>query len=722
MTEKIIDLPIPTVVAKLLEKEGITKLYPPQKDAIDAGVLTGKNVVVAAPTASGKTLIAELAMLKNIFENRGKALYLVPLRALASEKYKDFRKYTSLGIKIAITTGDYDSSDPWLADYDIIITTNEKADSLLRHNPSWIHEISTVVADEIHLINDLERGPTLEIVLTRLMQINPEAQIIALSATINNADEIAKWLNAELIMSEWRPVPLKEGVCYRSTLLFSDGTQRKIKQITSNPTVNLVLESLKKGGQVLVFTNTRRKSIELAQKIASSIKNALPNANFNNDALSSLSVSILNTGEITRVSKQISELVIFGVAYHHAGLNYSHRELIENAFRENVLKVIVATPTLAAGVNLPARYVIIDNIRRYEMKYGYGYVPIPVLEYKQMIGRAGRPKYDKLGYAITVVRSRSEIDFVMETYINGTPEDISSKLANKNILIKHILASIASKFASNDDDLINFFTRTFYGFKESTLFLERIIRDSLAYLLSEEFITSEDSRFYATHFGERVSQLYISPTSAIIFRDYLALSDIPTTNITPFGILHIVCHTPDMPKISISRNEIHAYEDLFEERQNELLVPLESFYDGDFEYYDFLSEIKMARLLEDWINEVPEDIILERYGIGSGDLMRLKENAEWLLYAAGEIVKIFNKQELIPFINDLRTRVKHGIKQELLELIKLEGIGRVRARILYNAGYTSLKRLKEAKRKDLEKLPNIGPKIAEQIISQVKRM
>lgn len=722
MTEKITELPIPTIVAKLLEKEGIHSLYPPQKEAIDVGVLNGVNLVVAAPTASGKTLIAELAMLKNIFENKGKAIYLVPLRALASEKYKDFKKYESIGVKVAITTGDYDSSDPWLADYDIIVTTNEKADSLLRHKPSWIHDISTVIADEIHLINDLDRGPTLEIVLTKLMQINPSAQVIALSATINNANELAEWLNAKLIHSEWRPVPLKEGVCYRSTLLFSDGSKRKIKQVTSNPTVNLVLASLSEGGQVLVFTNTRKKTVELAQKIAKSIKMILPPTHFDKESLSLLSINILNVGEVTKISKQISELVLFGVAYHHAGLNYSHRELIENAFRNNILKVIVATPTLAAGVNLPARYVIIDNIRRYEMRYGYGYVPIPILEYKQMIGRAGRPKYDKLGYAITVVRSRSEIDFVMGTYINGIPEDISSKLANENILIKHILASIASKFASNKKDLFSFFSKTFYGFKENTVFLKKIISDSINYLLAEEFIIKSNSIFYATRFGERVSQLYISPSTAIIFRDYLVKSNIPSASISSFGLLHIICHTPDMPKINISRNEIYEYEDLLEERQDELLIPIDSFYNGDFEYYDFLSEIKVTRLLEDWINEVPEDIILDRYGIGSGDLLRLKENAEWLLYAAGEIAKIFEAHQLTPLIKDLRIRVKHGIKQELLELIKLEGIGRVRARILYNAGYTSIEKLKTATKKDLERLPNIGPKLAEQIVTQVNRL
>ncbi|MHA1470183.1 MAG: DEAD/DEAH box helicase, partial [Candidatus Asgardarchaeia archaeon] len=159
MALSLVELPIPTKVAMLLKDKGITTLYPPQEEAVKKGIFKKKNLVMAAPTASGKTLIAELVMLKNIFENRGKAIYLVPLRAIASEKYKEFKKYEEIGIKVAITTGDYDSSDQWLANYDIIITTNEKADSLLRHNPSWINNIAVIVADEIHLINDEDRGP-----------------------------------------------------------------------------------------------------------------------------------------------------------------------------------------------------------------------------------------------------------------------------------------------------------------------------------------------------------------------------------------------------------------------------------------------------------------------------------------------------------------------------------------------------------------------------------
>jgi helicase len=189
---KIAELPVPQQVKEILDNLGFKDLFPPQEETIRAGLLEGQNIVLASPTASGKTLIAELCGMKHVLENNGKIIYLSPLRALASEKFEEFQKYSSIRksdgrkVSVGISTGDFDTADNWLEKYDIIITTNEKADSLLRHRAKWMDSISLVIADEIHLLNEAARGPTLEIVLARLMQVNPHIQILALSATINN--------------------------------------------------------------------------------------------------------------------------------------------------------------------------------------------------------------------------------------------------------------------------------------------------------------------------------------------------------------------------------------------------------------------------------------------------------------------------------------------------------------------------------------------------------
>jgi helicase len=199
----------------------ITELRPAQAKAVQSGLLEGTNLLVCTPTASGKTLIAELAMLQAVYEGRGKALYIVPLKALASEKHKDFAaRYP--GVKVALTIGDLDSKEPALADQDIIITTSEKLDSLIRHHTPWLRDVRVVVVDEIHLLNDPGRGPTLEILITILKKLLKDVQIIGLSATIGNPEELAGWLEAELVEDSWRPVQLKKGVYQDGKIEFKE--------------------------------------------------------------------------------------------------------------------------------------------------------------------------------------------------------------------------------------------------------------------------------------------------------------------------------------------------------------------------------------------------------------------------------------------------------------------------------------------------------------------
>ena len=210
----------PEKLYSILEKEGINELRPAQEKSIKKGLLEGKNLLVCTPTASGKTLIAELAAINSIVECKGKAVYIVPLKALANEKFKEFkRKYSDL-VNIALSVGDIDSADPYLANYDLIITTSEKLDSLIRHKANWLHNISTVVIDEIHLLNDISRGPTLEILITVLNQILKKAQIIGLSATIGNPEQLAEWLNAEIVIDGWRPVKLHKGIYLNGEISF----------------------------------------------------------------------------------------------------------------------------------------------------------------------------------------------------------------------------------------------------------------------------------------------------------------------------------------------------------------------------------------------------------------------------------------------------------------------------------------------------------------------
>lgn len=210
---------VPKELYSVLE-QSIKEFRPCQEKAVNKGLLERKNLLVCTPTASGKTLIAELAAVSSILKGLGKAVYIVPLKALASEKYNDFNKKYGHLIKVALSIGDIDSVDSYLADYDLIITTSEKLDSLTRHRAQWLGRIGTVIVDEIHLMNDSGRGPTLEILLTVLKQLLKDVQVIGLSATIGNPDELAEWLDARLVIDKWRPVKLHKGICKNNEIEF----------------------------------------------------------------------------------------------------------------------------------------------------------------------------------------------------------------------------------------------------------------------------------------------------------------------------------------------------------------------------------------------------------------------------------------------------------------------------------------------------------------------
>lgn len=262
---------------ELLELFGYKSLYPAQELAISKGLLDGKNILVTTPTSSGKTLIGLMATINVLLQGK-KIVYLSPLRALAQEKFNDFSVFktldatTKLGrkIKIKISTGDYDSNGSNLKDADIIILTNEKMDSIIRHGGNWLKKVGLFIIDEIHLITERERGPTLEMILTKIKTMY-QAQIIGLSATISNSDEISKWLGCELVESNWRPVPLSEGVYDYGKVRMNNGTTFDVDFSNTSASINLAMQSVKDGGQVIIFAETRRRAISLAVKASNEL-------------------------------------------------------------------------------------------------------------------------------------------------------------------------------------------------------------------------------------------------------------------------------------------------------------------------------------------------------------------------------------------------------------------------------------------------------------------
>ncbi len=706
---KIDKLELPNSAIEFLKSQGFEKLYPPQADCVKSGLLEGQSLLVSAPTASGKTLIAMLAMIDYLSKNNGKVIYLSPLRALASEKFSEFKKLekVALGkkIKVSISTGDFENLEKNLEKSDVLILTNEKMDSIIRHGAEWIEEIGLVIADEVHLIGDESRGPTLEMILTQLKLLETKPQIVGLSATITNSDELADWLDCKLVKNDWRPVPLSEGVCDAGEVTMSDGKTFEVERSIRGTPIDLGVQSVKDGGQSLVFAETRTRSKSLATKAADAISQILEKKDLSQ--LEKTSKKILSENEHTELIKTLAFLVKKGVAFHHAGLNQNCRDTIETEFRKGTIKLLSSTPTLAAGVNLPARRVVISNVNRYNAKVGANR-PISILEYKQLCGRAGRPQYDDYGESIIVGNGNTKD--LIDYYINGEPEPIISKITDDKSLRTHVLSVVVTNPGIKKDEILEFFLQTLGGLQSRKPTIKFAIDISLRFLSSEYLIIKKGERYAATEFGKKTSMLYIDPLTATYFRD--AIENVSQDRKHTFGFLHLISNCEEFfPKFALRNKDYEAASLLIENNSSELLEPI-SEYDCS----------RSLLALHAWITESSELSLSDNLGIESGDMHRMVETADWLSYCLREISKHVERVDLLDELANLRKRIAYGIREELLELVKVKGIGRVRARILYKHKIKNLEDLAKIPVNKLAEIDKIGSTLADNIKSELRKV
>jgi helicase len=706
---KLEKLDLPPPIIEFLKSEGINQLYPPQIDSVKAGLLEGKSILVSAPTASGKTLIAILAIIGYLSKNKGKVIYLSPLRALAAEKFLEFKKLENLSIgnkiQVGISTGDFDNIEKKLDKNNILILTNEKMDSIIRKGVDWIDEIGLVISDEIHLIGDDTRGPTLEMVLTQLKRLEHQPQILGLSATITNSNELANWLGCILVQSVWRPVPLTEGVCDGGIVTMNDGTTFDVDNTIRGTAIDLGIQCVKHGGQSLIFAETRARSKSLATKAMDGVEQLLKKKEISE--LAKISKKILSTNENTDLVRTLAILVKKGVGFHHAGLNQTCRQIIETEFRKGTIKLLSSTPTLAAGVNLPARRVVISSVSRYNAQVGANR-PISILEYKQLCGRAGRPQFDKYGESIIVGKGNG--DEIIEHYIKGEPEPIESKITEDKSLRIHILSVIVTNPGIKKEEILDFFLQTLGGLQSRKSTIKFSIDLALRFLSSEFLIIKKGERFAATEFGKKTSMLYIDPLTATHFRD--SIENTSKKKKHTFGFLHVITTSEEFfPKFSMRNKDYEAASLMIENHSSELL--------------ESISEYDCSRsllALQSWITESSETSLSDGLGIESGDMHRMVENANWLTYCLREIAKHVERADLLEELENLRRRIVYGIREELLELVKVKGIGRVRARALFKHKIKTLDDLAKIPVNKLAEIDKIGLTLADNIKSELKKV
>ena len=488
-----------------------------------------------------------------------------------------------------------------------------------------------------------------------------------------------------------------------------------VKASTQDQTVNLVLYTLEQKKQVLVFNNSKSRSEATAEKIANAI-----NKPDNEEYLKDLSDKVLKAiPNPTKQCKRLAKIVEKGIAFHHSGLTSKQRALIEKNFKEGFIKVISSTPTLAAGLNLPAYQVIINDYKRYSPR---GYNDIPVLEFHQMAGRAGRPGKEKQGKAVVMLKSEDEVDRVVPKYIHGKPEEIISKLAVEPTLKMYMLSLVAMDVINTKKEIKDFFSNTLYSHQYQDIeSLQYNLMKILGTLKDYGFVYQEDDYYMATPLGKKISELYLSPDTAHHFIQYIDkfIEIFSSNNVTKsdvYSLVYFVVDTMEMrPPVSLGRHEQEHYVQRAEEVGDSLVVEFDPF---EMDYEEFLKCLKLTDILTDWISEAPEDYLNEKYRITPGELHYKIEVVDWLFYCLEEISLIKKNYFFRNYINKLRIRFKAGIRQELLPLITLKGIGRVRARRLHNAGYKKILDLKRASFKSLSKV--VGDNLALKIKQQVE--
>ncbi len=736
---KIEELDLEPKVIDFLKSEGYEELFEPQEQSVKAGLFDEKkNFLITIPTASGKTLIAMLAILSHLSKHKTKVVYLTPLRALTSEKFEEFKKLEKLNlgrkIKIALSTGDSKEKKEKLEDADVIFLTNESMDANMAFQKDWIYDIGLVVSDEIHLIGDNTRGPTLEIILTRFKSgfigKNPP-KIIGLSATISNSDELADWLNCELVESTFRRVPLSEAVYSRHIITNQDreeteGNFAKNRQESRHPKawIGLGLDTVAEKHQCLIFAMTRKNAVAWAKEAGLDVvKELKPNQK---KELEKISKKILPKEDYdnTKLTSELAKTVKNGTAFHHAGLDQRCRTIIENAFKNRHIKLLTATPTLAAGVNLPARRVVIPSVMRYTNN---GLEKISILEYKQMCGRAGRPQYDDMGESIIIAKGYP--DEILEHYVDGEPEPLESKTLDEDSSLRiNLLGFIytASKFnPTSYEKIIKFFSQTFAAYQLSDdSVLEKKVTKQLETLKEYGMITDENG-FEPTKFGIRIFYLRIDPETAFDMTGYI--EDYLRGTKHTFGILYMITNLHEF-------YSQYPIPDKYQGDMDDLIDPNEKLYRNQ----EFSREycFKSLLILYKWIDAMTYQDMSDHFDAEPGDIFYIKENAKNLVYIFTEIIKFWrdyakeNKQKkivseyqsLIDESDLLKLQIQHGVPEKYLELVKIKQIGRVRAQILYKNGFKNRLDLEKAKIEKLAKIDKIGLTIANNIKAELTKI
>ncbi|WP_293031763.1 DEAD/DEAH box helicase [Natronococcus sp.] len=636
-----------------------------QREALPALLESEANVVASAPTASGKTALAELAICKTLADG-GTALFIAPMRALTNEKEDDWDRFEDLGYSVYVVTGERDLNPRRARHADILVMTPEKLDSATRKHDSrrydFVTDIDVCVIDEVHLLDADRRGSVLEVTISRLRRLC-DPRVVALSATMPNVDDVAAWLDAPEEATfefgeEYRPVELNAGVktYTHGDNAFADKYRRLYRAL------DLAEPHLREDGQSLVFVSSRQDTVRAAEKARDEIAErdipmgARGDYDFHTEAQELENDTLRNS-------------VLDGVAFHHAGLSKNDRDLVEAWFKQGHVELLFSTSTLAWGVNLPARCVVIRDTKLHDPLEGE--VDMSPLDVLQMLGRAGRPGYDDVGYG-WVVCDTAEADKYRRLLRDG--KEIESRLAET--LETHLNAEIAMGTITDLEDVMDWLETTFYYVRgqskpEEYDFpnLRQRVRDCLEGLVDRGFVAmgeSGDLSIEATPRGVLASKYYLRLETAAAFA---ALCDRASGGDTlgPDDLLEAVASAAEFDSVSARQNERDAI--------SAVLVGQET---GDLE----AGQRKVLAILRGAASgSVPPEL--------RSDAWVIRQNATRLLSALGAFLDRLADPHAANLAKRVEARVENGVAEDAVGLTAIDGVGPGRASKLSAEGLST---------------------------------
>ncbi|XP_073129538.1 helicase and polymerase-containing protein TEBICHI isoform X2 [Henckelia pumila] len=758
---------LPLEICDIYKKKGISKLYPWQVDCLQVeGVLHNRNLVYCASTSAGKSFVAEILMLRRVFSAGKIALLVLPYVSICAEKAEHLEVLLEPLHKHVRSYYGNQGGGTIPKDTSVAVCTIEKANSLVNKllEEGRLSELGTIVIDELHMVADQSRGYLLELMLTKLRYAAGEGtidsssgesagtssgksdparglQIVGMSATLPNVAAVADWLQAALYETNFRPVPLEEYIKVGSTIYNKEmEIVRVIPRVADlcgkdpDHIAELCNEVVQEGHSVLIFCSSRkgcettaRHIVKYLKKFSVSPRNEDHDFFDINSAIESLRRSPAGLDPI------LEETLPLGVAYHHAGLTVEEREAVETFYRKGLVRVLTATSTLAAGVNLPARRVIFRQPR-------IGRDFIDGTRYRQMAGRAGRTGIDTKGESVLICKPE-EVKRILALLNDGCPPLYSCLSEDKNGMTHAILEVVAGGIVQTADDIHRYVRCTLLNSIKPFEDVVKSAQDSLRWLCHKKFLEwSEETKLYTTTpLGRASFGSSLCPEESLIVLDDLTRAREGFVLASDLHLVYLV--TPinvdveldwelyyerfmQLPPIDQSvgnrvgvqesflmrmahgapfSNRSRDYSKALQGNQNHRLGMENHRILSDDQMLRVCKRLYVALILSRLVQEVPVAEVCDAFKVARGMVQALQENAGRFASMVSVFCERLGWHDLESLVAKFQNRVSFGVRAEIVELTAIPYVKGSRARALYKAGLRTPQSIAEASISEIAK-------------------